>query len=71
MLFQSTSSDPDPGGSIVRYEWFYGDGSDGGPDTIPYTNHVFRTVGAFVVTHRVTDNNGGQAACSATITVNP
>jgi hypothetical protein len=69
VLFQDTSTAA-AGTTIVRYEWFYGDGT--GEDTIPDTNHVFRTVSpssGFTVTHRVTDTNGGQSACQATIVV--
>lgn len=70
VLFQTTSSDTD--GFIVRYDWYWGDGS---PNvTAPDSNHVFPSVGtstSFTVTHRVTDNAGGVAACTATITVAP
>ena len=65
ILFQTTSFDPD--GTIVRYEWFFGDGT--GVDYHPDTNHVFRFPGTYTVTHKVTDDDGGQAACSAPITV--
>jgi hypothetical protein len=64
VLFQTAAHDPD--GTIVRYEWFFGDGT-----TVVYapdTAHVFRTPGTYAVTHRVTDNNGRQAACQATLT---
>jgi hypothetical protein len=67
VLFQTTSSDSD--GVIVRYEWYFGDGTSN--EDSPDTNHVFRAAGSFTVTHRVTDNNGGAAACTATITVAP
>jgi hypothetical protein len=64
ILFQSTSSDAD--GSIVRYEWFFTDGS---VDDSPDIAHVFRSAGLYQVTHVVTDNNGAQSACAADITV--
>jgi hypothetical protein len=67
VLFQSTSSDPD--GVIVRYDWYWGDGTPNNDS--PDTNHVFRTVGDFEVIHRVTDNNGAAVACTGTITVVP
>ena len=65
ILFQSTSADPD--GTIVRYEWFFGDGTpvDYHPDTV----HIFRFAGSYVVTHKVTDDDGAQDACTATVTV--
>jgi hypothetical protein len=60
VLFQTTSSDTD--GRIIRYEWFFGDGTSeiGHADT----NHVFRFPGTYIVTHVVTDNLGGRSACS-------
>jgi hypothetical protein len=66
ILFQTTSADPD--GTIVRYEWFFGDGTN--VVYFPDTNHVFGHAGSFLVTHKVTDDDGGQAACFTTITVN-
>jgi hypothetical protein len=65
VLFQTTASDPD--GVIVRYQWFFGDGTQS--EYFPDLNHIFRTTGSFTVTHLVTDDSGGQAACQATITV--
>jgi len=65
VLFQSTASDPD--GTIVRYEWFFGDGT--GVEYAPDQNHIFRTTDTFDVVHRVTDNNGALSACTAAITV--
>jgi PKD domain-containing protein len=66
VLFQSTASDP--GGSIVRYEWFFGDGTR---DDKPDLAKVYRTTGTFQITHLVTDNAGGQSACAASLTVVP
>ncbi len=65
-LFQSTASDSD--GTIVRYEWFFGD--DNSKQDKPDVNHVFNTVGTWNVYHIVTDNGGSAAACQASITVN-
>ena len=65
VLFQTTSFDPD--GTIVRYEWFFQDGT--GVVYAPDTNHVFGSTGTFDVVHRVTDNNGALSACTASITV--
>jgi hypothetical protein len=70
ILFQSTSNDvPDANGvigTIVRYEWFF---SDGTQDDKPDIAHVFRSVGDYTVTHVVTDNEGAQSACSATLNI--
>lgn len=65
ILFQDTSNDPD--GVIVRYEWFFGDGTN--VDYHPDTNHIFRFPGTYNVTHKVTDDDGAQAACSTPVTV--
>jgi PKD repeat protein len=64
ILFQSTSSDPD--GTIVRYQWFFGDGVQ---DTHPDENHVYLTPGDYTVTHVVTDDDGAQAACAASFVI--
>lgn len=64
-LFQSAASDSD--GTIVRYEWFFGDGT--AKEDKPDVNHIFSRAGSYTVTHLVTDNGGAAAACSATITV--
>jgi PKD domain-containing protein len=66
VLFQSTSRDND--GQIVRYEWFFGDGTR---DDKPDLAKVYRFTGTFNVTHVVTDNGGGQSACQTTLTVVP
>jgi hypothetical protein len=51
----STAVDPD--GSIVRYDWYFGDGAvllDGGPTP----THVYTTPGTYAATLVVTDNEG-------------
>jgi len=65
ILFQSTGSDVD--GTIVRYEYFFGDGTP--VDYHPDTNHVFRFPGTYTVTHVCTDDDGGQGASSASIPI--
>ena len=66
ILFQTGASDED--GFIVRYEWFFGDGTH---EDKPDTAKVYKFPGSFVVTHVVTDNVGGRSACAATFTVVP
>jgi hypothetical protein len=64
VLFQSTAFDPD--GRIVRYFWDFGNGRQADhPDAATSYNRA----GSYTVTHLVTDNNGAQAACQATIVV--
>jgi hypothetical protein len=66
--FNSTSNDTD-GGTIVRYEWYFTDLVNGGVEYAPDTGHVFHKPGTWTVTHIVTDDDGGQAACAADFTV--
>ena len=63
VLFQSTSFDTD--GTIVRYFWDFGNGTNADH---PDTSTSYKIAGIYTVSHLVTDNNGGQAACAATIT---
>jgi len=62
--FQSTSNDPD--GTIIRYAWDFGDGERADH---PDPGHVYRLTGTYTVTHVVTDDDGGQAACAADLTI--
>jgi PKD repeat protein len=64
VLFQSTSSDTD--GTIVRYFWDFGNGRQADHPDVATS---YSRAGIYTVTHVVTDNNGGSAACQTTITV--
>lgn len=64
--FQSAASSP--GGPIVRYEWFFGDGTRGDH---PQEAKVYRFAGSYTVVHAVTDRIGLYAACATTILVIP
>jgi DNA-binding beta-propeller fold protein YncE len=58
--FDATAAS-DPDGTIVRYDWDFGDGTrlpDGGPTP----EHVYASPGAYVVTLVVTDNEGASTA---------
>lgn len=57
--FMSTSSSPY--GPIIRYEWFFGDGTR---DDKPNIAKVFRFPGIYGMAHVVTDQTGRQAACT-------
>jgi len=65
ILFQATCSDVD--GTIVRYEWFFNDGT--GPVYFPDTNHIFKFPGTYTVTLRCTDDDGAQGVSSQTLTL--
>jgi len=56
-LFSRASS---PFGPIIRYEWFFGDGTK---DDKPNIAKVFRFPGTYGVAHVVTDSVGNQRAC--------
>lgn len=63
--FTSTGSD-DPDGSIVSYEWEFGDG-DSSIETTP--RHFYSEPGRYSITLRVTDNEGATAKSSTTATI--
>ena len=63
VLFQSTSFDTD--GTIVRYFWSFGNGKTADH---PDVSTSYSIPGTYLVTHVVTDNNGGQSGCQTTIT---
>lgn len=58
------SSDPD--GSIVGWDWTFGDGTSATGVT---TSHVYGTVGTYTAQLRVTDNGGLSATRAVTVTV--
>lgn len=53
----ATSTDPFPGGSIVRYRWTWGDGSTS-TTTSTTASHTYASAGTRTVTLRVTDSYG-------------
>jgi PKD repeat protein len=57
----STSSDPD--GSIVSYQWSFG---DGGTATGATPSHTYAAAGSFTVTLTVTDNGGATGSTFTT-----
>ncbi|MDV7399339.1 PKD domain-containing protein, partial [Arthrospira platensis SPKY1] len=62
----SGSSDPD--GQVVRYDWNFGDGhtlTDGGP----IVQHTYNSLGSFIASVTVTDNDGGTASTSVQVQV--
>jgi hypothetical protein len=72
LRYTSTSSVASPD-YIVRYEWYFGDGSGGetGSEGTIDVQHPYPFAGTFITTHIVTSNTGGQTSCSKTITIVP
>jgi PKD repeat protein len=62
----STSSDPNPGGTIVAYSWDFGDGATG---TGAIATHPFVTPGVYTVTLTTTDDRGQASSATGTVTV--
>ncbi|MBI4393611.1 MAG: PKD domain-containing protein [Euryarchaeota archaeon] len=62
VLFTDESSDPD--GTIVSWQWDFGDGST---SFDPDPTHVFAAAGEYTVTLTVTDDQGSSASTSKTI----
>lgn len=60
------SSDPD--GSIVSYEWDFGDQSFA---TGAVVEHIFQAAGSYSVTLKVTDNRGAQNSTTKVIVIRP
>jgi len=69
LSFNATGS-TDPDGTIVSYDWDFGDGNTGTGAT---TTHTYATAGSFTVSLTVTDNGGASAInnTTATITAEP
>ena len=61
-----TANASDPDGSIVAYQWDFGDGQT---STLAVTSHIYQTPGAFTAQVTVTDNLGATANASVTITI--
>ena len=64
MVDAAGSSDPD--GSIVSYEWAFGDGQTGGGEA---ASRTYAAAGTYTVTLTVTDDRGGTATTTRTVTV--
>lgn len=69
LRFSSTASDAD--GFIVRYEWYFGDGTAAeGEEGIISIQKPYPFPGTYTVTHIVTDNVGAQSSCSLPVVIN-
>jgi len=59
----------DPNGFIVKFIWIFGDGGGADAGDNPVTMHTYNSVGRFIVTLTVEDNNGNRDTVSYTVTV--
>ncbi len=64
----SLSYDPDPGDSIVSYQWNFGDGASATTAT-PVTSHAYSTANLYTVTLTVTDAHGFSQSLFTTIKI--
>ena len=62
--FVDTSTDSD--GTITDSDWDFGDGQTA---TGPSVSHSYSAAGSFIVRHTVTDSEGIEASCTATVNV--
>ncbi|MBM3291469.1 PKD domain-containing protein [Candidatus Bathyarchaeota archaeon] len=69
IVFFDGSNSTDIDGSIIKYSWDFGDGSQN--STQKMTNHVYQVPGNFTVTLVVTDNRGGSATDQINVTITP
>lgn len=68
VTFDASTSSAD-GGTIVSYEWDFGDGSPHVIVTYPITTHTYTTYGTYTVTLNVTDSEGKWDTESKNVTV--
>ncbi|MSV86001.1 MAG: PKD domain-containing protein, partial [Actinobacteria bacterium] len=64
----SSAGSADSDGTIASYNWDFG---DGGTSSIANPTHAYLLAGPFVATLTVTDNAGGVANATTTVTVTP
>ena len=67
VFFNGNTSAAGTGHHIVRWRWFFGDGSTGSGSTV---SHKFTAAGAYVVVLIVTDEAGQTGTTNLTVTVN-
>jgi chitodextrinase len=65
-IFFNASASTDPDGSIVSYDWDFGDGNSGSGRE---TSHVYASAQSYVVVLTVTDNSAGTGSTSKTVVV--
>ncbi|MCE9519534.1 MAG: PKD domain-containing protein [Verrucomicrobia bacterium] len=67
-VYFSSAGSADPDGSIVKYDWDFGDGTT---STLPNPAHVYTAAGTYTASLVVYDNTGLSASTSVTLTVTP
>lgn len=68
VTFDGTAS-TDPGGSIVQYDWDYGEGAGFQNNVGATPSHTYATSGEYTATLRVTDNDANTATDTASVTI--
>jgi ELWxxDGT repeat protein len=63
------SASYDPDGSIILYEWDFGDNNSTFGATLSTTAHTYQTPGVYTATLTVTDNDNATSSATVTITV--
>jgi len=68
--FDATASS-DADGSIVSYQWSFGDGTSADTGTVAYAYHEFPTAGTYLATLTVTDDGGATDSTSQVVDLGP
>ena len=67
-VYFSSNGSYDPDGSIVRYDWDFGDGTT---STEPYPTHIYTKAGTFTPSLVVFDNTGLSSSTKLTVNAQP
>lgn len=65
----NASASTDPDGTIDSYQWDFGDSTAPVTETDALISHTFTSVGSFIVTLTLTDNDGNTSTCTQTVVV--
>jgi PKD repeat protein len=68
-LAVNASGSSAPTGSLVSYDWHWGDGSSDTQSSSPQASHTYTASGTFTITLTVTDNAGATSQATTTATV--
>jgi len=69
MLVFDGSGSYDSDGTIIHFEWDFGDGSGSAIPVEPTESHIYTTAGTYTVTLRVTDDKGAVGVTSKNIII--